>query len=123
MTAHILSLEGKTAVVTGGTSGIGRALSLGLADFGADVIATARRQHEVDETAGEIEARGRKSLRLTSDVCNRASLETLLTAALDRFGKIDILITGAGKTKRPRPLVSPEEEWTSTLGKIGGRGA
>jgi NAD(P)-dependent dehydrogenase (short-subunit alcohol dehydrogenase family) len=115
MTAHILSLEGKTAVVTGGTSGIGRALSLGLADFGADVIATARRQHEVDETADAIESRGRKSLRLTSDVCNRASLETLLTAALDRFGKIDILINCAGRIKRSPTLDFPEEEWTSIL--------
>ncbi|HEV2487404.1 MAG TPA: glucose 1-dehydrogenase [Terracidiphilus sp.] len=115
MTAHILSLEGKTAVVTGGTSGIGRALSLGLADFGADVIATARRKHEVDETAGEIEARGRKSLRLTSDVCNRASLETLLTAILDSFGKVDILINCAGRIKRSPTLDFPEEEWTSIL--------
>ena len=52
MTAQLLSLEGKTAVVTGGTSGIGRALSLGLAGAGADVIATARREQQVEETAG-----------------------------------------------------------------------
>ncbi len=71
---QILSLEGKIAVVTGGTSGIGRALSLGLADAGADVIASARRQQQVDETAKEIEARGRKTLRIASDVCDRASL-------------------------------------------------
>ena len=57
LTTQILSLEGKIAVITGGTSGIGRALSLGLADAGADVIATARRQQQVDETANEIEAR------------------------------------------------------------------
>ena len=55
MTTQLLSLEGKTAVVTGGTSGIGRALSLGLADSGADVIATARRQQEVDQTADAVE--------------------------------------------------------------------
>ena len=58
---QLLSLEGKTAVVTGGTSGIGRAISLGLADAGADVVATARRQQKVDSTAAEIEARGRKT--------------------------------------------------------------
>jgi NAD(P)-dependent dehydrogenase (short-subunit alcohol dehydrogenase family) len=63
MTAQLLSLKGKTAVVTGGTSGIGRAISLGLADAGADVVATARRQTEVDQTASEIEARGRKTVR------------------------------------------------------------
>ena len=115
MKAHLLSLEGKTAVVTGGTSGIGRAISLGLADFGADVIATARRQQEVDETAAAIEARGRQTVRLISDVGNRASLEGLLAAALDRFGKVDILINCAGRIKRSPTLTFPEEEWTSIL--------
>ena len=100
MTTQIFSLESKTAVVTGGTSGIGRALSLGLADAGADVIATARRQQEVDQTADAVEARGRKTLRLVSDVCNRESLETLLAAVVERFGKVDILINCAGKIKR-----------------------
>ena len=115
MTAQLLSLEGKTAVVTGGTSGIGRAISLGLADAGANVVATARRQAEVDSTAVEVEARGRKTVRLTSDVCNRASLEALLTAVLDGLGKVDILINCAGRIKRAPTLDFPEEEWTSIL--------
>jgi NAD(P)-dependent dehydrogenase (short-subunit alcohol dehydrogenase family) len=84
MSSQLLSLEGRVAVVTGGTSGIGRALSLGLAEAGAQVIATARRQQQVDETAAEIENLGRQTLRLTSDVCVRTSLETLLAAVLDR---------------------------------------
>lgn len=115
MTTQLFSLEGKIAIVTGGTSGIGRALSFGLADAGADVIATARRKEQVDETAAGIERRGRKTLRLTSDVCDRASLEQLLAAALDRFGKVDILINCAGKIKRTPTLTIPEEEWTSIL--------
>jgi NAD(P)-dependent dehydrogenase (short-subunit alcohol dehydrogenase family) len=115
MTIQLLSLEGKVAVVTGGTSGIGRALSLGLADAGADVIATARRQQEVDNTADAVEARGRKTLRLVSDVCHRESLETLLTAVLERFGKVDILINCAGKIKRTPTISLPEEEWTDIL--------
>jgi len=78
MSDRLFSLESKVAVITGGTSGIGRALSLGLADAGADVIATARRQQQVDETATEIEARGRRTLRQASDVSSRASLEALL---------------------------------------------
>jgi len=115
VTTQILSLEGKTAVVTGGTSGIGRALSLGLADAGADVIASARRQQQVDETAKEIEKRGRKTLRLASDVCDRASLERLLAATLDGFGKIDILVNCAGIIKRTPTLTVPEEEWVNIL--------
>ena len=115
MTSPILSLEGKTAVVIGGTSGIGRTLSLGLADAGADVIASARRQELVEETAAEIERRGRQTLRLSSDVGNRVSLEQLLTASLQRFGKVDILINCAGKIKRMPTLTMPEGEWADIL--------
>lgn len=115
MKTNLFSLEGKTAIVTGGTSGIGRALSLGLADAGADVIATARRQQQVDETAAEIEARGRKTLRAASDVCDRASLEKLMAAALEQFGKVDILVNCAGIIKRAPTLDFPEDEWTNIV--------
>jgi NAD(P)-dependent dehydrogenase (short-subunit alcohol dehydrogenase family) len=115
MTTNILSLEGKTAAVIGGTSGIGRTLSLGLADAGADVIASARRQEQVDETAAEIERRGRQTLRLCADVCNRSSLEELLAASLRRFGKVDILINCAGKIKRMPTVTMPEEEWADVV--------
>jgi NAD(P)-dependent dehydrogenase (short-subunit alcohol dehydrogenase family) len=115
MTNQLINLEGRIAVVTGGTSGIGLALSLGLADAGADVIATARRQQQVDETAIEIEKHGRQTLRLASDVCDRASLESLLAAALKRFGKVDILINCAGKIKRTPTLTVTEEEWTDII--------
>jgi NAD(P)-dependent dehydrogenase (short-subunit alcohol dehydrogenase family) len=115
MSTQILSLEGKVAVVSGGTSGIGRALSLGLAEAGADVVASARRQQQVDETATEIEALGRKTLRIASDVCDRASLEHLLATTIEKFGKVDILINCAGRIKRTPTLTMPEEEWTSIL--------
>lgn len=112
---NIFNLEGKTAVVLGGTSGIGRTLSLGLADAGADVIASARRQEHVDETAAEIERRGRRTLRLCSEVRNGASLEALLAASLQRFAKVDILINCAGIIKRVPTLTMPEEEWKDVL--------
>ncbi|MGC2163117.1 MAG: glucose 1-dehydrogenase [Silvibacterium sp.] len=110
-----LSLKGKTAVVIGGTSGIGRALSLGLADAGADVIASARRKEQVEETAAEIEKRGRRTLRLCSDLAHRATLEALLAASLESFGKVDILVNCAGKIKRAPTLTFPEDEWQSIL--------
>src|SRR5882757_10839061 len=115
LTTNIFSLEGKTAVVLGGTSGIGRTLSLGLADAGADVIASARRQEHVDETAAEIERRGRRTLRLSSDVRNGASLEALLAASLQRFAKVDILINCAGIIKRVPTLTMPVEEWKDVV--------
>jgi NAD(P)-dependent dehydrogenase (short-subunit alcohol dehydrogenase family) len=113
--ANLFNLEGKIAVVIGGTSGIGRAISLGLADAGADVITSARRQQHVDETAAEIERRGRRTLRLCSDLGNRASLEGLLAASIKSFGKVDILINSAGKIKRTPTLTMPEEEWTDII--------
>jgi len=115
MTGNVLSLEGKVAVMIGGTSGIGRTLSLGLADAGADVIASARRQDHIEETAAEIERRGRQTLRLCSDVCNRATLEELLAASLHRFGKVDILVNCAGKIKRTPTLTMPEEDWADIV--------
>jgi NAD(P)-dependent dehydrogenase (short-subunit alcohol dehydrogenase family) len=115
MTPQLFDLSQKIAVVTGGTSGIGRALSLGLADAGADVIATARRQQQVDETAAEIEARGRKTLHVASDVGDRVSMEKLLATVIERFGKVDILVNCAGIIKRTPTLDLSEAEWTNIL--------
>src|SRR5277367_6475126 len=115
MSASLFDLSGKTAVVIGGTTGIGHALSLGLADAGADVIASSRRIEEVNKTADEIEAKGRKTLRLTSDVKDRSSLVTLREAVLEFFGKVDILVNCAGTTKRSPTLTVSEEEWDHIL--------
>jgi NAD(P)-dependent dehydrogenase (short-subunit alcohol dehydrogenase family) len=115
MTPNILSLEAKTAAVIGGTSGIGRSLSFGLADAGADVIASARRREQVDETAAEIERRGRQTLPLCCDVCDRTSLEELLASSHRRFGKVDILINCAAKIRRLPTLTMPEEEWADVV--------
>jgi NAD(P)-dependent dehydrogenase (short-subunit alcohol dehydrogenase family) len=116
MSTDLFNLEGKTAVVTGGTSGIGRAMALGLADAGADVVATGRREQQVNEVAAEVEARGRKSLRIPSDVNDRASLEKLLAGTLEAFGKVDILVNCAGIIKRTPTLDITEEEWNNIIG-------
>jgi NAD(P)-dependent dehydrogenase (short-subunit alcohol dehydrogenase family) len=115
MIEEIMQLTGKVAVVTGGTSGIGKAMSLGLARAGADVIATARRIQQVEETAAAIEALGRRSIRIASDVCDRKSLEALLSGVLATFGKVDILINCAGRIKRTPTIDLTEEEWTGIL--------
>jgi NAD(P)-dependent dehydrogenase (short-subunit alcohol dehydrogenase family) len=115
MSSSLLNLEGKVAVVVGGTSGIGRAISLGLAEAGADVVASARRMEQVESTADEIEAKGRRSLRVTSDVADRASLQNLLDETVAKLGKADILVNCAGKIKRAPTLTFDEAEWTSIL--------
>ncbi len=111
----LFDLTEKVAVVVGGTSGIGLAMAIGLADAGADVIATSRRQEQVDEAAAKIEAAGRKSLKITSDVGNRESLQTLLDETLKAWGKVDILVNCAGKIKRAATLDFPEDEWQSIM--------
>jgi NAD(P)-dependent dehydrogenase (short-subunit alcohol dehydrogenase family) len=111
----MFDLTGKTAVVVGGTSGIGLAIALGLADQGADVVASSRRQEQVDEAAKLIGARGRRSLRVASDVADRASLQALCDATISAFGKVDILINSAGKIKRAPTVDFPEDEWNSIM--------
>jgi NAD(P)-dependent dehydrogenase (short-subunit alcohol dehydrogenase family) len=110
-----LDLNGKVSVVIGGTSGIGRAIAHGLAEAGADVVATSRRMEQVEAAAAEIEQRGRRTLRVASDVSDRASLENLLRECVDEFGKVDILVNSAGKTKRQPTLDLAEEEWNDIL--------
>lgn len=115
MTYSRLELTGKVAVVIGGTSGIGRAIAHGLADAGADVIPTSRRQEQVETAVQEIEGRGRRSLRVTSDVSDRDSLKKLLNDAVNTFGRVDILVNSAGITKRAPTVDFSEHDWNTIL--------
>jgi len=112
---HPLSLEGRVAVVIGGTSGIGHAMSLGLAKAGADVVSTGRRVEQVNEVATEIEALGRRTLRQPTDQTHRDQIEALLEACIQEFGKVDILVNCAGKIKRSPTLTVSEEEWKDII--------
>jgi NAD(P)-dependent dehydrogenase (short-subunit alcohol dehydrogenase family) len=111
MARNLFSLEGRVAVVVGGTSGIGRELALGLADAGADVVATARREALVEEVAQEIEARGRRTLRVATDVLDRAALTAACDAVLKAFGTVDVVIYCAGVNKKMATLDMSDEDW------------
>ena len=115
MASSLFDLKGKAAVVLGGTSGIGLAMALGLADAGADVSASSRRQAQVNATADAIETKGVKALRVPSDVSDRASLQALLEAVVGSFGKVDILINCAGRIKRAPTVDFPEDEWNAIM--------
>src|SRR6202163_3135646 len=115
MPYQAFDLTKKTAVVIGGTSGIGRAIARGLAEAGADVVPTSRRLAQVKEAAAEIRALGRRSLEAVSDVGDRASLDQLLQKCIDEFGKVDILVNSAGKTKRTPTVDVSDQEWTDIL--------
>lgn len=108
-------LTGRTALVIGGTSGIGRVVALGLAEAGADVVASSRRSHEVGAIAEEIRKRGRRSLEITADVMDRSSLERLHAETVAALGKIDILVNAAGVTKRVPTLECMEKSWRNIL--------
>ena len=112
---RLFDLSGRTAVVVGGTSGIGRTLALGLAEAGADVVASGRRQALVDEVSQDIARLGRRTLALASDVGDVRSLEALRDACIKEFGKIDILLTAAGTTKKVESLAMDEADWNRVI--------
>jgi NAD(P)-dependent dehydrogenase (short-subunit alcohol dehydrogenase family) len=115
MASALFDLRGKSAVVVGGTSGIGLAMAIGLAEAGADVAASSRRQEQVNAAAAAIEEKGVRALRVVSDVGDRDSLQALLGAAVAEFGKVDILINCAGKIKRAPTVDFPEEAWNDIM--------
>jgi NAD(P)-dependent dehydrogenase (short-subunit alcohol dehydrogenase family) len=115
MTKNYTDLTGRVVVVIGGTSGLGRAIALGLAEAGASVVASGRRQELVDEMAAAIEQLGRESLNYSVNVSDRASIDTLRDAVLGRFGRVDVLVNAAGRTKRTPTKDLPEQEWEDIL--------
>jgi NAD(P)-dependent dehydrogenase (short-subunit alcohol dehydrogenase family) len=108
-------LTGRVAVVIGGTSGIGRALALGLAEHGASVIPSGRRKNLVDEVCRAIEAVGSPALAHTADVRQRQSIVALRDAALRRFGSVDILVNAAGYTFKQPTAAIAEEQWSCLM--------
>jgi NAD(P)-dependent dehydrogenase (short-subunit alcohol dehydrogenase family) len=111
----MFSLAGKCAVVIGGTSGIGKAIALGLASAGANVVASSRSKPAVESLADCLEKRGAKTLRISSDVLDRSSLQSLHDVVLSSFGRIDILVNSAGITKRVPTLDCSEDLWQSIM--------
>jgi NAD(P)-dependent dehydrogenase (short-subunit alcohol dehydrogenase family) len=112
---NYLDLTGRIAVVIGGTSGLGRAIALGLANAGADIVASSRSQAAVESAASEIHACGRRTLLMTCDVTERQSLQALHDRVLEEFGSIHILIYAAGITRRISTLDCSEEIWNQIM--------
>lgn len=110
-----LDLASKTAVVIGGTSGIGLALAKGLAEAGANVIPSGRRMDHIESAADAIRELGRRSLVVACDVTDRASLQILHDAVCAEFGAVDILVNCAGTTKRTPVLEVSEDDWNCIL--------
>ncbi len=110
-----LELNGKAALVIGGTSGIGLEIAKGLAKAGADVVATGRREDLVKAAAREIRALGRRSLEIPCDVTDESTITNLLNAAIAAFGGVQILVNCAGRTKRTPTVDVPDAEWNAIM--------
>ena len=115
MSPRPLDLTNRSAVVIGATSGIGKAIALGLADAGADVVPTGRRAELAAAAAREVEARGRRSLATTADVSDARSLQALYDGVIKTFGKVDILVNAAGRSVRRPTLEVSDSEWDDIL--------
>ncbi len=102
-------------MVIGATSGLGLAIARGLAQAGADVVATGRRRELVDRAASEIEGLGRRSMRVTADVTNEDSLRALQAACTKVFGGTDILVNAAGISRRTPTLDVTQAEWDAII--------
>ena len=112
-------LEGKSAIVTGGSQGIGAAISLELAREGADICLTYRKHEaEAKNYAAEIEAMGRKALALQCDISVYAEAETTVNTALKAFGRIDILVNNAGMNWDGVSWKMSEEQWDGPTGMV-----
>jgi len=111
----LLDLTSQTAVVIGGTSGIGLALARALAQAGANVVPTGRRAPQVASAVAEIEALGRQSLNQICDVTDEASLVQLLQSVSAKFGSVQILVNCAGRTKRTPTLEVSDSDWNAIL--------
>jgi NAD(P)-dependent dehydrogenase (short-subunit alcohol dehydrogenase family) len=106
------SLKNRVAVVLGGTSGIGQAIARGLARAGATTIASSRDRDRVEAQAADLESLGSKTLRLPSDVQDRASLQSLCDEAVLAFGQVDILVVTSGLLKKMPSEDVPDEDFT-----------
>jgi NAD(P)-dependent dehydrogenase (short-subunit alcohol dehydrogenase family) len=109
MTEPSFDLSGRVAIVTGGSRGIGQAIALALASYGADVVVASRKQEDLDVVAGEIRALGRKAAAIATHMRSREDIDKLVQATLDEFGKIDILVNNAGTNPYFGPLLDMEE--------------
>ncbi|MGA2267891.1 MAG: glucose 1-dehydrogenase [Bryobacteraceae bacterium] len=113
--SELFSLKDRVAVVLGGTSGIGQAIARGFAQAGAVTVASSRDQAKVDATAAELESLGARTLRIPSDVQDRASLERLCQETVLAFGQVDVLVVTSGALKKMPTADLSEEEWNRII--------
>jgi len=112
---ELFNLKGKVAVVTGASRGLGQYFGRALARAGADLVITSRNPGSLDDFRGEIEALGRRAVPLALDVRDYNSIQTMVEAAYDAYGKIDILVNNAGCNVRKPAVEVTWDDWNLVL--------
>ncbi len=115
MPRNLMDLTGRVTAVIGGTSGIGRKLAVGLAEAGATVIPTGRREQMVEEVCAEVERAGSKTLRKACDIGSRQSIDAFRDAILAEFGRVDVLLNAAGQIFRKPTIDVAEADWNQLM--------
>ena len=115
MSVSEFSLEGKIAFVTGAGRGLGRAGALAFARAGADVVLVSRTRSQLEETAASVEGLGRKALVATADTRSRQEVGAAVRAAVEAFGRIDILFNNAGTNVRKPVVEMTDEDWHTII--------
>jgi len=111
-----LSLEGKVALVTGGSRGIGKATALGFARAGADVVVTSRKLPDLEQVAEEVKGLGRKSLAIATHVAKLEEINNLVCRVSEEFGRIDILVNNAGGSPAATSAIDVDERfWDAVM--------
>lgn len=112
---NLFDLSGRTAIVTGGAGALGQAMAGGLAAYGADVVVTGRTMSSLEAAVNQVQEAGRKGLAVSCDVSKKQDVDRLVETTLDKFGKIDILVTSAGIAKRYPAEEFPAEDFDEVM--------
>jgi NAD(P)-dependent dehydrogenase (short-subunit alcohol dehydrogenase family) len=120
--SELFDLSGKIAIVTGGSRGLGRALCLGLAKAGADVVVASRQVEACRDVARQIEDLGRRALPVACDMARWDEIDQLAERCFEHFGRCDVLVNNAGVSQPPSPLLETQSEFFDTLYDINVKG-
>lgn len=111
----MFDLQGKVAVITGGSGGFGKAAAIGLSAYGADVVVTSRTLSSLEETVAEVESQGNNAMAISCDVTDADSVSAMGRQVVEKFGKIDIMVTGAGIAARHPAEEMPLDEFQKVM--------
>jgi 2-dehydro-3-deoxy-D-gluconate 5-dehydrogenase len=115
VTMKVFNLENKTAIVTGGNRGLGRAMALALADAGADVVIVGRDEQKNQQVVSEVQEKGRKAISLSTDLRDITAIGNMVAEVVSQFGKVDILVNNAGVSHTERALDITERDWDKVM--------